>query len=191
MKKIVSATLLALFAVSAMAAEVTFEGQGLNGRKGQADASAAVVTVKGNVTKGLDADVKFEGVKTDGTQALSNKLEAGLTGSYQLYGPVSGYLRGALGEELTGQASTGNFGYYSVEPGVKAPIGSTGLTASLGWRFRDAFGNNSHEFTSRTWRAGLGYDVTKVDTVGVRYDRQRGDTGQNANILAVNYTRGF
>ena len=62
------------------------------------------------------------------------------------------------------------------------------MSAKLGWRYREAF-NNVNADTTRTWRAGLSYDLTKKDAVGVRYDRMRGDTNQN--IVAVNYTRSF
>jgi hypothetical protein len=96
------------------------------------------------------------------------------------------YTRAAIGEKFT---NTSNFSYYSVEPGVTAPIGSTGLTARVGYRFRNAFDPSANADTTRTWRAGLSYDLTKKDTIGVRYDRVRGDS--NADGIAVNYTRSF
>jgi hypothetical protein len=98
----------------------------------------------------------------------------------------SPYLRVATGQKTT---STTNFNYYSVEPGITAPIGSTGITARLGYRFRDAYDNAVNADQTRTVRAGLSYALTKQDAVGVRYDRVRGDT--NSNNVAFNYTRSF
>ena len=94
-------------------------------------------------------------------------------------------MRTALGQKFT---SATNFTYYSVEPGVAVPVGSTGVTAKVGYRFRNAIDTANND-TTRTWRAGLSYDLTAKDTIGVRYDKMRGDTNQN--IVAVNYTRGF
>lgn len=188
MKKIALATLFAIFATAAMADSVTLEGQSIDGKKGQADQGLLAIGVKADINKSFAADVRLESLRTQGTDAVSSKVEGGLTGTHQLFGPVSGYVRGALGENYTG---TTNYGYYSVEPGVKAALGS-GVTAQVGWRFRDAVSNQSvNQFTSRTWRAGLAYDITPKDQIGARYDWQRGDTGQNANIVTVNYTRGF
>ena len=98
---------------------------------------------------------------------------------------MNGYVRGAIGEKYA--SGSAGYGYYSVEPGVAAALGY-GFSAQLGWRFQDAF-NDSHNDTTRTWRAKLGYDVTKNDNVYVGYDRQRGDSEQN--IAKVGYVHKF
>jgi len=78
------------------------------------------------------------------------------------------------------------FAYYSVEPGVTYTMGKA--TAKVGFRFRDSF-TEVNEDQTRTWRVGLAYAVTDKDTVGVRYDRVRGDSNNHSYNFA--YTRSF
>lgn len=186
MKKIALATVLAMFAFAASAVEVRVEGQDQNGRNGAASSTNYELSVKEKINDTFAGDVVATQYRTDNTHALANRLEAGVTGTVPVYGVVSGYTRVALGQKFTNGA--GSFGYYSIEPGVTAPIGSTGVTASLGYRFRDAFVDSNNDLT-RTWRAKVGYDITKADNVYVGYDRQRGDTA--ANIAKVGYIHRF
>ena len=94
-----------------------------------------------------------------------------------------------MGTAQTPNTNTTNFTYYSVEPGVKAAFQYfPGLTARVGYRFRDAVDSANND-TTRTWRAGLDYALTKKDTIGLGYDSVRGDSNQN--IVKVNYSRGF
>jgi len=183
MKKIALATALVLATTLASAAEMGLEYKDYNGVNGGSDANSYTLSVAGNVAPGIKLDAKFQNKQTDGTNALSTRLETGVTGSANLFGPVSGYVRGAVGEKFT---NTTDFSYYSIEPGVAVKQGAIG--ASLGWRYRDAF-NDANGDQTRTWRAKVGYDLTKVDNVYVGYDRQRGDSEYNA--WRVGYVRSF
>lgn len=184
MKKSIIAILLASVTSLVSAAEVGLEYKNYNGVAGGDDAKSYSLSVAGKVTDNLKADVKFQNKQSDGTEDLSTRLEAGLTGTVQLYGPVSGYVRGAIGEKYT---NGDNYSYYSVEPGVAAKLGY-GFTGSLGYRYRDAFTDANGDQT-RTWRAKVGYDLTKTDNVYVGFDRQRGDSEYNA--WRVGYVRNF
>ena len=144
------------------------------------------VSVKETLVKGLAGDIGLSQTnnKVAGSDTLaSTRTEGGLTASTTL-GSFTPYVRGAVGYKYT---SATNFSYYSVEPGASVGLGG-GFTAKLGWRYREAFSNANADST-RTLRAGVAYDLTKADQIGVRYDRMRGDTNQN--IVAVNYTRSF
>ena len=185
MKKIALATVLALAATLASAVEVRLEGQDADGKNGTASQTVFEGSVKQSINNNFAGDVTFKQYRTDGTNALANRIEAGLTGTAGLYGPVNGYVRGALGEKYA--SGSAGYGYYSVEPGVAAALGY-GFSAQLGWRFQSAF-NDANNDTTRTWRAKLGYDVTKADTLYVGYDRQRGDSEQN--IAKVGYIHRF
>jgi hypothetical protein len=186
MKKIIAIAAMRAFAGIASAATVTLEGQAIDGKNHTTDQTNYNLTVKENITKNFAGDVQFSDTVTKGTEALSNRIEAGLTGTYPVAG-INLYTRAALGEKFTG---TRNFVYYSVEPGVTAPLGTTGLTARLGYRFRNATNDvNVYNDTTRTVRAGLSYEINKNNTVGVRFDQVRGDAKQD--IWAVSYTRGF
>jgi hypothetical protein len=186
MKKILAILAMATISSGVFAATAQLEYQDWDGTKGTASSQEAKLTVKEQINKNFAGDVAFSQTWKDNNGGLSSRMETGLTGTYPVAG-ISLYTRAAVGEKFT---NTSNFGYYSVEPGVIAPIGTTGLTAKVGYRFRTAFNDvNVNNDTTRTWRAGLSYDLTKKDTIGVRYDRTRGDT--NANGIAVSYTRGF
>jgi hypothetical protein len=101
-----------------------------------------------------------------------------------LFGPVKGYVRSAYGQKYS---NTTDFTYFSVEPGVTAPVGP--FTAKLGLRYRSATDSLVNNDQTHTVRATLAYPLTKDDTIAVRYDRVKGDNNQKIVVLA--YTRGF
>ena len=189
MKKIVilAGLLATIGSTSVFAASATVEFQSIdNVPVKTADQTNLNLTVRENINWWLAGDTQFSQTNNDGTQSLSStRIEAGLTPTYKVNQYVSVYARETIGEKYS---NTTHSSYWSAEPGVIIPFGSTGLTAKLGWRFRTAFDNAVLD-TTRTWRAGVAYAVTPNDTIGVRYDRVQGDSDQR--ILAVNYTRGF
>ena len=185
MKKFLA--LVAILATgSVFAASGTIEYQDINGvNNTPTDQNNYSLTVRENINKNFVGDLGISQTsnKTSGSDTLaSTRTEAGLTGSTSMFG-VTPYVRTAVGQKFS---SSTNFTYYSVEPGVAVPVGP--LTAKVGYRFRNAVDTGNND-TTHTWRAGLSYDITAKDTIGVRYDKMRGDTNQN--IVAVNYTRGF
>lgn len=179
MKKIALATLLALAVGSALAAEVRLEAQDANGTKGTAGQRVYELGIKESINNNFAGDIVVKNYRTDNTNVLSTRYEAGLTASTSV-GMVSPYARLAVGEKYTSGAN--GFSYYSAEPGVAVKQGPVGV--SLGWRYQTAFSDNQNDET-RTWRAKFGYDVTKNDTVYVGYDRQRGDSNQNIAKIGI------
>lgn len=185
MKKII--TILALLTASSAFAggSATVEYQAADGVNGSPDQTGYVATLRQDITNNFVGDVAFQTRTNDSTGNLSTqRLEVGVTGKVAV-GPVTPTLRLATGEKFS---STYHYDYYVVEPGVNAPIGSTGLTARLAWRYRTAYSSANQDET-RTWRYGLSYAINKENAVGVRYDVQRGQLNQN--VVAVNYTRSF
>jgi len=186
MKKILAILAITLVSGTVSAASVTIEGQSIENSTGN-DAMNMNLTVRGNIAPNFSGHFQVSNTQTDNTNAISNRLEAGVTGQTKLFGTVSGYSTVAVGHMLK---STGNFSYYSVEPGLTAPIGNTGLTAKVGYRYRTAMQDaNLNGDTTQTVRAGVSYAFTKQDAIGVRYDKVTGDSKQN--VVAVNYTRSF
>lgn len=183
MKKIVIAT-LALVSSLAFAGSITLEGQDQLGDKGAKNSTNYQLTVKESITTNFAADVGFINYQQNKTESLSTRLETGVTGSFPV-GPVGVYTRVAVGENYTNGA---NFAYYSVEPGVTYTIGKA--TAKVGYRYRTSVVDpNVYNDTTDTVSVGLNYALTKHDSVGVRYDRVRGDSFNH--IYNVNYTRSF
>ena len=93
---------------SAFAASVTVTGANVDGVQGSANQTQYGLGVKGDFNKNLAGDVSFLNVQTNGTNALSTRLEAGLT-AQNTYGMFTPYARVALGEKYT---NTTNFTYY-------------------------------------------------------------------------------
>jgi hypothetical protein len=183
MKKILFAA-LALMTSLSFAGSITLEGQDQLGDKGAKNSTNYQVSVKESINKTFAVDVGFTNYQQNKTEALSTRLETGVTGSFPV-GPVGVYTRVALGEKYT---NTGNFAYYSVEPGITYTTGA--ITAKVGYRFRTAVVDpNVSNDTTDTSRFGLNYAVTKKDTVGFRFDRVIGDS--NNHSYNLNYTRSF
>jgi hypothetical protein len=184
MKKIALATLLALVAVTASAVEVGAEYQNSAGKNGTASTNNYQLFVKGQLTEHFAIDLKdTQSVSKTTDGVLYTGIESGITGKYSL-GYVSPYARVAIGEQYK---TTTNFTYYSVEPGIYAPIASTGAWASVGYRFREGF-NENNNFTTRTWRAKLGYNVTPRDNVYVGYDSMRGNYQSNIGMIGYGHS---
>jgi hypothetical protein len=187
MKKIFAILALAVSS-GAFAATATLEYQDINGvQNTPSDQRNINLTVKEAINANFAGDVQLSNTwnNTATSDAASSfRAEGGLTGSTALVGPLGGYTRVAVGQKFT---TTTNFTYYSVEPGVTMPLGA-GFSAKVGYRFRNAFDTANND-TTRTWRAGLGYDINKNNAIGVGYDQVRGDSNQN--IIKVSYTRGF
>jgi hypothetical protein len=179
MKKIFAILALAIAGTASAADSFTVEGQHIN-NAGAAAQQQYVLGVKKEFT-GFAGDLAFSNAQTEGTNALSTRLEAGAT----VPGPVGLYARAAVGQKYS---NTTDFTYYSVEPGIAAPIGY-GLTAKFGYRFRSAFDGSQNNDQTQTARYSLAYALSKDDTVAVKYDRVKGDNNQK--VIAVAYTRGF
>lgn len=186
MKKVLT-TLLLVASSSIYAASGTIEYQNLNGVGGAVDQKNVNLTFRESINKNFSADVQFSNTWNQSNGGASGfRLETGGTGSTKLFRSTSIYTRLALGQRFT---STDNFTYYSVEPGLTSDLGH-GFTARLGYRYRTALHDqNINNDTTQTVRAGVGYSLSKKDSIGVRFDRVRGDSNQNT--IALNYTRSF
>jgi len=184
MKKVLVTAALVAATGLAQAASVTVEFQNQEGHRGARDSENYSLSVKESVNKNFAVDLGFTAYQQSTTKALSNRLEAGVTGTVPV-GPVNLYTRVAVGEKFTNGS---DFEYYSVEPGVTYTMFDK-LTARVGYRCRNVFGTNGNLDTTHTARAGVSYAITKQDSVGVRYDQARGDSFNHSVNFA--YTRSF
>ena len=181
MKKIFAILAVAISGTAFAADSFTVEGQHIN-NAGAAAQQQYVLGVKKEFS-GFAGDLAFSNAQTEGTNALSTRLEAGATVS----GPVGLYARAAVGQKYT---NTTDFTYYSIEPGIAAAVpGVAGLTAKVGYRWRSAMDSTQNNDQTHTARYSLAYALSKEDTVALKYDRVNGDNNQK--VVAVAYTRGF
>jgi hypothetical protein len=181
MKKLAIATLVALSGFAYAGDSVTLEGQHIN-NAGAAAQQQYVLGIKKDFGS-FAGDVAFQNAQTEGTNALSTRLEAGAT----VNGPVGLYARAAVGQKYS---NTTDFSYYSVEPGIAAAVpGLSGVTAKVGYRFRSAFDGSQNNDQTQTARYALSYALSKDDTITAKYDRVKGDSNQK--VVGIAYTRGF
>ena len=149
----------------------------------RANSTGYLIQVSEEIAKNVDASAQILTYQTDGTNSVSSRYEFGLSPKYRL-GGVTLYTKFALGQKLS---STGNKDFYGIEPGIIVPFADR-WNVRFGYRMRDGYSGSTGERTN-TARLGLGYDLTKVDSINIRYDRQRGDLDQNSWNLA--YIRRF
>jgi len=181
MKKIFAILALAITGTAFAADSFTVEGQHIN-NAGAAAQQQYVLGVKKEFG-GFAGDLAFSNAQTEGTNALSTRLEAGAT----VNGPVGLYARAAVGQKYS---NTTDFTYYSIEPGVAVAVpGVAGVTAKVGYRFRSAFDSTQNNDQTHTARYAVSYALNKSDAVTLKYDRVNGDNNQK--IVAVAYTVGF
>jgi opacity protein-like surface antigen len=187
MKKIVIAT-LALMSSLAFAGTATIEGSKVNGLEGGKDALATNFAISETVNKTFSVHTQVVSQQSDATNAVSTRLEVGATATAPVFGPVTGYTKVAIGQKFS-TAGSGQFTYYSIEPGLSMPLSSS-LTARVGYRFRTAMENpNVNKDTTDTVRVGVSYALSKANAVGFRFDRQVGDTRSDSYNFFV--TRSF
>jgi len=185
MKKTI-ATLAILASGAVYAGSASIEYQNADGVNGTANSNVYQLSVSENINKNFVIGTTLnttESATTGGT--VGSRAEVNLLGRTSL-GITSPGLKVATGQRFT---TTGNFSYYSIEPNVTIPWPNTKISTLLGWRYRNAYDSTANADETRTWRAGLKYDLTTKDALGVRFDQVRGDFNQD--VWAFNYTRSF
>lgn len=149
---------------------------------GRPDGTGYLVKVGETVFKNVELDFQMVTAQTDGSNAVSTRLETGLTPRWNL-GPGRFYTKVALGRKLDVR---GNKDYYGIEPGYILPLDDR-FSVRYGFRYRDGLGDIGER--TDTHRLGVEYKLTKIDAFNVRFDRQRGDSNQNSWNFA--YIRRF
>jgi opacity protein-like surface antigen len=153
-----------------------------DGVDGTADARATKVTMGTDLNQTFKADFSLR-QKTDTDNDLGDtRLEAGLTGSVPVANGLSAYGRVGMGEKFK---SSTNYSYYSVEPGIKYAV-TPALSVKAGYRYRAAM-DSANADTTRTYRLGAEYALTKNYFVGMGYDQVRGDSNYNATNVSVGF----
>jgi len=135
------------------------------------------------IAPGIKLDGKVEFRRENGSENTANRMEAGAT--YEI-----GYLfvRGAVGHRFSsGDSGNGEYGYYSLEPGVKLPV-TKALSVSTSYRFRDSFKDDTNAETHQA-KLGAEYKLTKTTAITGSVARSWGD--QHYNSINVGYSIKF
>jgi hypothetical protein len=184
MKKLLASLLLISASFTASAGSATVEYHSWKTQKTNTYTDGLVLIVRENLTDSLTGDLVFSGNQSRTTGAIGSRIETGLTGRIVRIGAISITLRGAVGQRYS---NTADSSYYSIQPTVSYRV-TNKISTTLGYRFRDSF-NSAVADRTNSIRLGTSYNLTKTDTVGIRFDRVRGDS--NINLVAVNFTRRF
>lgn len=155
------------------------EYSGRDGVDGTADSTAYKVTIGTTLTDTLKVDLSNQFKQNDGTHTNQSRLETGLTYAQPVAKNLTAYGRVAVGEKFT---TTSDFAYYSIEPGVKYAL-TPSLSVKAAYRYRNAFSGDNADRTNAV-RLGTEYNISDKYTVGLGFDRVRGDSDYNAtNVI--------
>ena len=184
-KSVIAATMIAACGVAIADSSVNVQYFGQEAKSNGATSHYVVTGFKTDVTNRLAVDVSATQNQADATNLVTNRWEAGLTGTIAKAGPATFTVRGATG--IKAKSGVESFSYYSVEPNVSVALPAN-FSASYGWRYRDSYEGANGDY-SITDRYTVSYNLTKNDKISLRHDDQRGASGSRATGLI--YTRSF
>jgi hypothetical protein len=196
MKKIFAILALAITGSAFAQGGVQFEFERERGTTGSNTMSNTIkVAPYVKLDNGIKLDLQFGGSRDDGTvsgnnNALENTVEARAQKMFEVAPGLKLGARVGLGQVFNGTNSAGktvDFGYYTFTSKAEYAINDK-LSALASFRFRNGF-SDSDNYLTRTYKAGLGYNLTKKDTVEVQYFEKRGDS--NVNGVELAYSRSF
>ena len=167
MKSIVVAAALVVFSAMSMATEVgvAYE-RGHNATGPRVNYDLVEVNASQAIGKtGFDITGKVTGARND---AKTNDLSAAIGAQYSVMEGV--YVKGGLGREFDNGAS--NYNFYTFGGGASMKFMQVRLLADV--ERQNAFKAPNPHFTA--YKAGVGYDIAKNQTVEVKYVRRLGDT---------------
>ncbi len=183
MKKILAILTLLLGYTGAYAQSATVEYSAAEGLNGKPGAAGYLVKWTTPMNRQVDWDLQMTTAQADLSNSVSTRVEVGLVPKYDL-GWARFTTKLAVGTRMN---SSGDSNYYVIQPGLAIPLNDR-FGLRLAYRFRESF-ESSVADTTRTARLGVNYNLSTKDSLGVRYDRVRGDSNQNS--WNFSYTRRF
>ena len=162
------------------------------------DASGYEVSLGTNIMENLAVDLRTEFMDVSDSSVNGNRLEAGLTPSYQFTSyPVGVYGRLALGNQwFAGNGllkDSESFGYGSIEPGVfYTPWKNSVTGGSIGYRYRGAFDDQPFYNTNALVMKGQ-YQIDNHNSVnlGYEYIASTDDAEIASNVITLGYNARF
>jgi hypothetical protein len=136
-------------------------------------------------TSSLSGDIGYSATTKEASNALSNRIELGVSNSVKL-GDFRVGARVATGWKLVSNKETTS--YYAIEPFVGAVIPNTPLDVRVGYRWRDAYSSDVSD-SSNTARLAVGYKLSKKDRLTLGYDKLTGNGAGTQTTVA--YSRTF
>ena len=162
------------------------------------DASAYQMNIGMDILKNLSADIRTEYQDFNDSTVTANRLEVGITPSYQIPNTqFSLFARAAIGNQwlntsfVTEDEQT--FAYGSIEPGVKfSPWINNNTHAALSYRYRGAFDTQPFYDTNAVLLTGE-YAINRHNSVvgGYEYVASSDDSDLASNVISVGYQARF
>lgn len=162
------------------------------------DASAYQINLGVDVLKNLSADIRSEYQDFNDVVNTANRLELGLTPSYQIPNTQFGlFARAAVGNQWVNTPTIleddQTFAYGSIEPGVKfSPWINNKTHASLSYRYRGAFNDQPFYNTNAVLLSGE-YSINLHNSVvgGYEYVASSDDSDLAFNVISLGYLARF
>ena len=184
-KSLILLALMSSYAVAADKGFVTLEGEyeNIHGTTNDVRSLNVIPGIKLDSGYTLDLKTQIQSKKDD--QSNSANIEPRIRYDYKVgMTDLTVWGRVGLGEKI---ATGGNFGYYTVEPGITYALAKdTKLFVSD--RYRDSF-SDGKGYKTNTIYVGASKDLTDVDTLGLKLYRKYNETESNG--VEVAYTRSF
>lgn len=162
------------------------------------DASAYQVNLGVDILKNLSADIRSEYQDFNESTVTANRLEIGITPSYQIPNTQFGlFARAAIGNQwlntsfVTEDEQT--FAYGSIEPGVKfSPWINNNTHASLSYRYRGAFDTQPFYNSNAVLLTGE-YAINRQNSIvgGYEYVASSDDSNLASNVISIGYQARF
>ena len=143
------------------------------------------LTVGHKLDSGITTEVRFEN-ETTNTSKQEGLMQ--VKGIYDLAGAagITPYVAAAVGHKMK---ATENFEFYVAEVGAKTNLGPVGLKFAS--RLRSPFDEDHIGAGSkyRTYENSLtaSYKLTKVDTIGVKYANEKGDSNYHTTGISLSH----
>lgn len=179
MKKLLLLLSLCLSSVSQAQTFASVNAEFATGVNGASDMHGYLFTVGHKANANIVVDANAETLVANSTNATINRLEAGATWLVPNTTILTPYVRTALGSKT---ASSNQFNYYSVEPGLRAKLGPGAIR--LGWRYRDSV-ESGYTDLSRTWRLGYVLPMSNSIDLNVAYEQSRGNMSYNGYMTGL------
>ena len=136
-----------------------------------------------------EARMEDERVETGSAQKQESLAQVKVNYDVSTGTPFTPYVAGAVGHK---NKATIDFNFWVAEAGVKVKMGDFGVR--YGYRRRSDWAeSNTNAYNTDEQTVALAYNLTKHDTVGVRFaqERRNDSVSSEYNTKGIYYTRSF
>jgi len=146
-----------------------------NGQDGEQDAIEGGGVLGLKLNSNISTEIKAMHKQKD-HNGFGTRISAAIIGKVKLLDDLSVNMRVAAGNKKT---NTSTFNFWAITPSLKYKIDDK-WSIKGGVRFRDAFDSDKYRDYTKTYKAGIGYKLSKDTSVSIGIKRKVGDSEYNA-----------